>query len=105
MQPDSALGVAAALASDFHYREVVMITEVNAILKPSSSGAERQAEHATVETLCALAVRHPQHHMPQRPDLHVFTSCGYWYFKHHITDWQCIPQPAEQSIARVFSKT
>jgi len=74
MQPDCRLAAAAALAGDFHHREVVMIAErkerhlETTVVEP---GAHRQAEHAVVETFGPLAVRHPQHDMPQRLDLHV----------------------------------
>ena len=77
MQPDRGFAAAAALTGDFHHREVVMITKrKERHLEPTliEASEERQAEHAALETLGTVAVRHPQHHMPQRPDLLVCPS-------------------------------
>jgi len=77
VQPDSGLAVAAALPADFHHAEIVMVAKgEERHLEPTlvESGADRQAEHAAVEPLGPLAVRHSQHHVPQRTDLHVGSS-------------------------------
>ena len=77
MLPDRGLAAAAAVTGDFHHGKVVVVVECEerhlevALVEAS---AERQSEHADAKALGALAVGHPQHHMPQRPDLLVCPS-------------------------------
>src|SRR5262249_29476976 len=73
MQADRRLATTAAVTRDFHHGKVVVVAEreerhLEAALVEAR--AERQSEHAAVKALGALAVGHPQHHMPQCLDLH-----------------------------------